>query len=214
MDCRRLRSVSPNIRVEEIPTGVDTDHFCPRGNEEVPHHLLFAGGLNSDPERDAMIRFAEEIWPRLKAIVPDLSMDLMGENPPDNLLALSKRDASFRVRGLIDDLRPHLERASVCICPVSGEGARAAVLEAFAMAKPMVSNPAACNNITAQEGRHILFARNPGEWISQISSLLADDGLRRDLGRAARELALTQYDYHVIGMRLQRLYDDLAPAAQ
>jgi len=214
-DSRQLRAVSPNIRVENIPTGIDVDYFRPRGGEEIRHRLLSTGHLNAYPDRDAMTRFAAAVWPRLKAAIPGISMDVVGGSMPDSLLALSKRDENFRVHGLVDDLRPYFERASVYVCPTSdGDGTGRKVLNAFAMAKPVVSDPAACEGIAVQEGLHILLARDPEQWVSHIRALFADDELRRVLGQAARELVLAQYSHRATGLKLRRAYDGLASAAQ
>ncbi len=213
-DSRQLRAVSPNIRVENVPTGVDVDYFRPRGGEEIRHRLLSVGDLSAYPDRDAVTCFAEAVWPRLKAAIPDISMDVVGEGAPDSLLALSKHDENFRVHRLVNDLRPYFERASVYVCPTyDGEGTGYKVLNAFAMAKPVVSDPAACNGIAVREGRHMFLARNPEQWVGHIGALFADDDLRRALGQAARELVLAQYSRRATGAKLQRLYDGLASAA-
>ncbi len=215
LDSERLRGVSADLRVEEIPNGVDVDYFRPRGGEEIRHRLIFAGSMGWYPNRDAMTYFAEVVWPRLKAVIPDVSMDVVGEGPSDSLLALSKRDENFHVHGFVDDVRPYLERAAVYVCPISdGGGTKLKVLDAFAMAKPMVAHPVACEGIDAREGRHVLFAKTHEEWVSHICALFANDDLRRKLGQAARELVLSQYSYGAIGKKLQQLYGGLAPVSQ
>ncbi len=214
-DSRRLRVISPNIRVEDIPTGVDVDYFSPRGGEEIPHRLLSVAHLNGHSDRDAMIYFARAVWPQLKAAIPGISMDVVGKDAPDSLVTLSKLDENFGVHNLVDDLRPYFERASVYICPTSdGNGTGLKVLNAFAMAKPVVSDPAACERIAVQEGRHMLLARNPGQWVSHIITLFSDDELRRTLGQAARKLVLAQYSHRATGLKLQQLYDGLASTVQ
>ena len=82
------------------------------------------------------------------------------------------------------------------------------------MAKPVVSDPAACEGIAVQESLHILLARDPEQWVSHIRALFADDELRRVLGQAARELVLAQYSHRATGLKLRRAYDGLASAAQ
>ncbi len=214
LDSERLRSVSPNIRVEEIPNGVDLDYFQPRGGEEIANRLIFVGTLNWYPNRDAMIFFVDQVWPRLKAAIPDVSMDVVGESPPGTLLALAKSDPNFHVHGFVDDVRPYLHRASVYVCPISdGGGTKLKVLDAFAMAKPMVSHPVACEGIAAQEGRHALFATSPDQWVAQVSALLGDAGLRRRIGQSARELVVERYSYRAIGGKLQQLYQGLVPTS-
>jgi len=58
----------PDLKVEIVPNGVDTDYFRKTPGREVKNRLIFAGGMNWYPNRDAVTYFAREIWPRLSKV--------------------------------------------------------------------------------------------------------------------------------------------------
>ena len=67
LDSLRLETISPNINTYVIPNGVNTDFFFP-SNEVTPdpYSLVFMGGMSWYPNREAMLFFAREVWPRIK----------------------------------------------------------------------------------------------------------------------------------------------------
>ncbi len=48
--------------VSTIPTGVDTDFFCPSGNDSQPGRLAFVGSMDWDPNEDGVVWFLESIF--------------------------------------------------------------------------------------------------------------------------------------------------------
>jgi polysaccharide biosynthesis protein PslH len=207
LDSERLQKIAPHSRIEEVPNGVDIGYFSPTGNEPLPNSLVFAGGLNWYPNQQAMQFFADEIWPRLKQRIPTVTMDVIGEAPPESLCRVAAVDSNFRVHGFVDDVRPYLDRAAAYVCPISdGGGTKLKILDAFAMAKATVAHPIACEGISATPGRNVLFAISPDEYVDQIVLLLENPVLRREIGNSARQLILNHYSYESIGAKLRELF--------
>ena len=93
--------------VADVPTGVDTDYFRPgtmSGDE--PHGLVFTGSMDWLPNEDAIRYFTDDILPRIKQRVPDVTLTVVGRNPYPSLLELGRRDPSVVVTGRVDDVRP------------------------------------------------------------------------------------------------------------
>lgn len=208
VDSERLRAINSAICVEDVPNGVDVDYFRPgKIAEQATRRLVFAGGLNWYPNRAAMIYFARDVWPMLKATIPDVSMDLIGSAPPQELLALAARDQAYKVHGFVPDVRPFLDRAAVYVCPITdGGGTKLKILDAFAMAKATVAHPIACEGIDITPERNVLLATNAAEYVAKIADLLGDHAKRRAVGAAARRLVMERYAYETIGERLSHAY--------
>jgi glycosyltransferase involved in cell wall biosynthesis len=203
MDTERLMSVAPGIRVAEVPNGVDTDYFRPNDEPEQPLSLIFAGNMSWYPNAAAMLFFADQVWPRLKVKLPGVRMDLVGANPPLRLLRLAESDPAFRVHGFVPDVRPLMAQAAVYICPImDGGGTKLKILDALAMGKAIVAHPIACEGINVCNGRNIVFAEEPEEFIAGIAELFHDDERRRRLSQNARRLAESEYSYERIGRKL------------
>jgi len=97
LDTRRLEDVAPGIATAEVPNGVDTEYFQPEGDRELPRSLVFAGNMSWYPNGAAMLFFASEVWPALKARMPGLTMDVIGGNPPPR----SGRTTLYQPGGLV-----------------------------------------------------------------------------------------------------------------
>ena len=209
IDRDRLIKLTGNNRIEEVPNGVDTDYFQSDETIEQQPALIFAGTLSWYPNIEAVRFIAYELWPKIRTTFPGVTIDIIGANPPQDIEQLGSSDDRFHVHGFVDDIRPYIDRAAVYVCPINdGGGTKLKILDAFAMKKAVVAHPIACEGIHAQEGKHVLFADKPDQYVRQIKQLLEDESLRFRLGRNARELIEQKYAYHLIGKNLSRLYED------
>lgn len=208
LDSERLLEIDENLIVDEIPNGVDVKYFSPMNEKELPMSLVFAGGLKWYPNQKAMLYFAKEVWPLLKLAIPTINIDVIGQSPPVLLLDIAARDASYRVHGFVDDVRPYLDRAAVYVCPISdGGGTKLKILDALAMGKAIVADPIACEGIGVTDGENVLFASSPRDYVEKIQFLLENSQVRREMGESARRLVLQDYAYTSIGMKLAQIYE-------
>ncbi len=69
--------------VSHVPTGVDTEFFRPSGAAtRNPYELVFTGSMDWTPNEDAIRWFTQDILPRIRARVPEVSLTVVGRNPP------------------------------------------------------------------------------------------------------------------------------------
>lgn len=203
LDSERLREVVADVRVADVPNGVDLEYFQPGGETVTPGSLIFAGRLSAYTNRKAVLYIAHELWPRLRKEVEGVTIDIVGSDPPEELVRLARRDESFRVHGFVDDVRPYLDRAAVFLCPITdGGGTKLKILDALAMQKPIVADPIACEGIAVEDGRSVIFATTPDEYVAGVKRLMADDRLRVEVGRAGRTLVEQHYSYTALGRKL------------
>lgn len=214
LDSDRLRETIPTgSLIDEIPNGVDIKYFQPSECQVDPNSMIFVGGLNWYPNRDAMVYFAEQIWPAIKQRVPQAKMDVVGANPPKQVLALAERDKDFRVHGFVDDVRPYIEKAAVYVCPIrDGGGTRLKILDALAMGKAIVAHPIACEGIEVTDNKNILLATDPAGYVAHLERLFRDALYRGAIGSAGRDLIVNKYSYTAIGSKLAGLYDHVVSA--
>lgn len=210
LDSERLRDIDASLSVEEIPNGVDVVYFSPMNTPELPRNLVFAGGLSWYPNQKAMLFFAQKVWPLLKHQFPDVSMDVIGQNPPKALLELAASDSAFRVHGFVDDVRPYLDRAAIYICPITdGGGTKLKILDALSMGKAIIADPIACEGIEVENGKNVLFSTSIEDYVENIKHLFENPDLRKTLGISARQLATEQYAFSNIGKKLSCIYESL-----
>jgi glycosyltransferase involved in cell wall biosynthesis len=69
------------------------------------------------------------------------------------------------------------------------------VLEAIAMAKPVVASSAAAEGLAAKDKKHFRIAKSVEQEAKIISELLADNDARLALGQAARAHVIEHYGW-------------------
>jgi glycosyltransferase involved in cell wall biosynthesis len=205
-DQQLLTASAGPCRYVVVANGVDTQYFEPTPDPGT-HSLIFAGRLDQYSNRDAILHFMREAWPLVKRRFTDATIDIIGNLPPPELLALADRDASIRVHGFVPDVRPFFAGASIAVCPIrNGGGTRIKILDNFAMGKAVVSTSIGTEGLDVTAGRDLLIADDPRAFADRIDELFTDSALREQLRRNARLLAETTYSWDKIGGSLTEAY--------
>jgi len=150
-DRESLMPGPPDPRAAIVPNGVDTAYWrrtVPRlGNE-----IVFTGAMSFGPNSDAAVRLARRILPLVRALVPDVTLSIVGRDPTPAVEALGALPA-VRVTGAVPDMRPWLERAAVFAAPLRfGAGIQNKLLEAMAMEVPSVVSTLAADGLRTADG--------------------------------------------------------------
>jgi glycosyltransferase involved in cell wall biosynthesis len=205
-----LRRLVPTARTLVVPNAVDTEHLHPRpAAGRVPSRLVFVGPMYVFANRDAVSNFLSAAWPTVREIVPDASLRVVGSCPRDARKQLEKVPGVVCV-GKVDDLTAELAQAACAIVPLRlGGGTRLKILDAWAMATPVVATSIGCEGLAAEDGTNILIADEPGEFARAVGTVLHDPDLARRLGESARRTVEEHYDWRKIGVTLRAAYHGL-----
>jgi glycosyltransferase involved in cell wall biosynthesis len=204
VDEAQLRALCPGLPTVIVPNVIDPAEYVP-GGDDAGDVVLYQGGLDWYPNRDAAQFFAFEILPRVRLSRPGTRFVVAGRNPP---AAFGRRLASVpgvELTGTVPDMRPVLSRASVCVVPLRiGSGTRMKILEAAAMGKPVVSTRLGAEGLNFAENLEILLADDPAAFSGQVVRLLEDPAFRRAVGQAARRRVEQEYTPAVLRRQLGR----------
>ena len=206
IDCARLREIAPAANIAAVPTGVDISYFTPNGGPSSDHSLVFTGSLDWFPNEDAVLYFLEEIFPAIRAVVPDVTLTVVGRKPSSKLKAAADATDGARLTGTVDDVRPYVHEGAVFVVPLRiGSGTRLKIFEALAMGKAVVSTTVGAEGLGLKDGIHFLQADTPDEFTSAVVSLLRDPARRDAVGHAARSLVETHYSWPQVSRRFEEL---------
>jgi sugar transferase (PEP-CTERM/EpsH1 system associated) len=193
-----------------ISTGVDIDYFQPAHTEEINNFIVFIGSMDWLPNEDAILYFAEAILPLIRQQCPETFLEVVGRNPSRKLQALAEREASVRLTGWVEDIRPYVARAAVCIVPLRiGGGTRLKIFEAMAMGKAVVSTSIGAEGLPVKAGENILLSDAPGDFADSTVLLLRDSARRKRLGAAARALVEEHYSWSKVAGNFARTLQGL-----
>jgi sugar transferase (PEP-CTERM/EpsH1 system associated) len=201
-------STTPDVdgRLVVLPNGVDLDYFAPRATPRDPATIIFTGKMSYHANTAAALDLTTQVMPHVWQQRPDARLAIVGKDPPAKLLALTG-DPRITVTGFVPDLRPYLAQATVAVSPIRyGVGIQNKVLEAMAMATPVVSTPQATTALQVQAGQDLLVADTSQGIAESILALLADEELRRQIGNAGRRYVEAYHNWTTIAEKLEGVY--------
>jgi glycosyltransferase involved in cell wall biosynthesis len=194
------QTVAPE-KITTIPTGVDVDYFqgCSTANAGEPETLVFSGSMDWLPNEDAMLHFADRIFPLIRERAPKVKLIVVGRQPTSHVRALAARHANIEVTGTVADIRPYLRKACVYVVPLRiGGGTRIKIFEAMAMGKAVVSTSIGAEGLPVTNGKNIVIADAPEAFAAAVLRLLGNPSECQGVGRAARELVERQYSWAAV----------------
>jgi sugar transferase (PEP-CTERM/EpsH1 system associated) len=207
-----FRKLAPesDAKIGFFNNGVDTDYFSPEPAHANPYQpgeraLVFTGAMDYWPNVDAVQWFATDVFPQLRAAFPSLRFYIVGARPSPAVEALGKLEG-VAVTGTVPDVRPYIAHAKVAVAPLRiARGIQNKVLEAMAMATPVVVSPQALEGIDAEPGTELVLADGAAAFVEAVSNLLSRQA--DAMGRAARAKVERQYSWPsnlaCIGERLE-----------
>ncbi|WP_282810151.1 TIGR03087 family PEP-CTERM/XrtA system glycosyltransferase [Thauera humireducens] len=205
-------------RTQVMQNGVDADYFSPANGGESPYPaggpvIVFSGAMDYWPNIDAVTWFATELLPQIRCSVPEARFWIVGMNPAPAVQALAGE--GITVTGTVPDVRPYIAHADVVVAPLRiARGIQNKVLEAMAMARPVVVSAEAAVGLSARKGEDCEIAQNGEEAVRMVTRLLQDPDVGCAMGAAARRCVVENYSWQAHLARLDVLAKDALPRAR
>jgi polysaccharide biosynthesis protein PslH len=192
-DRQQLISLCPGLCVAVIPNVVDVDHYVPQ-QECTSSTILFQGAMDWLPNRDAVSFFVDRVLPVLVQKMPRVRFVVAGRNPSTSFVEKFAGVPGIEFVRNVPDMRTAIAKAALCVVPLRiGSGTRLKILEAAAMAKPIVATRVGAEGLEFVDREEIILADQPWELARAIVGLLADPVRRLTMGLAARRRVEIQY---------------------
>ncbi len=183
-----FRSKTGAERVHVVENGIDTEFFDPVAHfkriDTTGELMVFTGQMDYRPNIEAVTWFVETILPHVRIRHPQARFVIVGRNPTEAVKALAKQPGVI-VTGEVADVRGWVAAASVVVAPLKlARGVQNKVLEAMAMARPVVASAAAAEGI--DHGGTIRIGATVGEIAEEVIAVLDDPAGGNAMGRGAR----------------------------
>lgn len=201
-DAAAFRRLAPHALVDVVPNGVDVTGFAP-----VPlgASVVMTGSFDYRPNIEGARRLVRSIWPLVRREAPEATLRLVGLEGERTLADLAGAPG-VAVVGTVEDVRAELAGARVAVAPLDvGGGTRIKILEAFALARPVVATPLAAEGLAVRNEEHLLIRESDPAFAAAVVRLLRDDALAETIGRQARLLVEALYDWGVTAARFEAL---------
>jgi len=211
-DASLVHEALPQARCVVAPNGVDLDEFSPPKALPDPDAVVFFGAHNYFTNTDALRFFLAEIWPRVIASRPASRLRVVGPPPPADVQIGAHPSVVFT--GFVPDLVAEVGHAAVAIAPLRiGGGTRLKVVEAMALARPLVATRIGAEGLEVEDGRDLLLADSPADFSTALLRLLNSPQEAAELGLRGRRRVEEAYGWSACARVLADLCREAAALA-
>lgn len=142
--------------------------------------LLYVGGLNNPANREGVLWFLRAVWPRVRAVVPDVSMVIAGRAPDAGLRAAVEA-AGVRLVADPDDADALWAEGRVMVNPVRhGSGVNIKTIDMLASGRAVVTTGVGARGLPGEVVAALCVADGAEEFAAAVVAAVraARDGAR------------------------------------
>ena len=145
--------------------------------------IVFIGSFRHPPNADAVLWYAREVLPLVRARLPGVVTTIVGAEPPASVRALDCRELA--VAGHVEDIDPVFTAARVSIAPLRyGAGVKGKVNLAMSYGVPVVATSVAVEGMHLADGVDVLVADHPQAFADALARAYSDEATWEKLSRA------------------------------
>jgi glycosyltransferase involved in cell wall biosynthesis len=184
-DRELMAAMTDRSRITIAPTGVDVSEYSVVAGIDAPDPIvMFLGSMDWEANVDGVEYFCREMWPQVRAAVPNAVFRIVGRRPGSRVRRLAA-DSSVEITGDVASPVEYLRDAAVFVVPLRiGGGTRLKIYEAMAAGRAVVSTSVGAEGLDV-DNDHMVLTDDPGEFAQAVSSLLLDAPRRKELERKA-----------------------------
>jgi len=214
--CCTAVSRNDQVKIEEyggisyvVENGVDVNYYS--GFDSVfcayENTIVFTASYDSFSNEDGAIYFMREHWAYIKKRLPDARLLFIGKNPTRKMIQSAAKDPAIQFTGLVDDVRPFVANAKVCVVPLRiGGGSRLKIFEAMAMRKAIVSTSIGAEGIEVTDGDELLIRDIPQNFADAVVELCLNDDKRNIISNRAYDFVSLRFDWSVIAEKQKKIW--------
>jgi glycosyltransferase involved in cell wall biosynthesis len=115
--------------------------------------FVFIGNFYHEPNWDSVLVLKNEIWPKLKDLLPNAKLNIYGAYPTQKVLQLHNPKEGFLIHGRAESAKEVIRSSRVLLVPIRfGAGIKGKLLECMEYGTPSVTTSigaeAMCDNLT------------------------------------------------------------------
>jgi glycosyltransferase involved in cell wall biosynthesis len=203
---RARRATVPVLHVPSFALGPRQPQTRSEWRPSPTPTVVFLGALDVATNHDAVVWFAREVWPQVRAAVPGVRWQVVGRRPAAAIQQLVAGTPGAELHADVPDPAEFLVHAGVTINPaVSGSGVNIKVLEYLAAGAPVVSTRLGSAGLGLAAGQDLVVADAPAAFADATIALLGHPDRAAHLGASGRASALRILDVDASLDQLARL---------
>jgi GT2 family glycosyltransferase/glycosyltransferase involved in cell wall biosynthesis len=199
-----LATDAPGARVDVLSNVHDV--FGCRADFASRRDLVFVGGFQHPPNTDAVTWFVREVFPLVRAALPDCRFHVIGSKVPASITALA--DDRVIVHGYVEDIAPFMDGCRVSVAPLRyGAGVKGKVNMAMSYGLPVVATPVAVEGMHVGDGDNVLVADDAKGFADAIVRVHGDEALWRRLSERGLANVERHFSFAAARDAVRRIFD-------
>lgn len=205
-DRKSFERMGVNVPMTTVAMGVNVASIEVQPAADGPLSVYHLASMDWQPNLEAVDFFLKEIWPKLHTELPEMQVHFAGRNMPQRLLG--QHSPPLHIVGEVPSAYDFALDSQVTVVPLlSGGGMRIKIVEAMALGKVVLSTTVGAEGIPYTDGKDLLIANTPAEFIAKLKWLQDNPDELKRIGMAARKLAEQHFDLKTVTKRLVDFYN-------
>ena len=192
-------------------------HYCPfmltdaQLNKVNPdfnqrQNFISIGNFRHAPNWDAVIWLRQQIWPLIRAKLPQAQLLVCGAYPPPKATALHDEKSGFIVKGWVADAELAMQSARVCLAPLRfGAGIKGKLAQAMICGTPSVTTDIGAESMQGTHHWGGAVANDAQEIAEQAVALYQDNKTWQQASENGLTNAQSLYDLEAHFTKLQKV---------
>ncbi len=171
------------------------------------HDLVFVGGFQHPPNTDAVSWFVADVFPLIRAQLPEVRFHVIGSKVPEAIRALA--DEHVIVHGFVEDITPYMDGCRISIAPLRyGAGVKGKVNMAMSYGLPVVATPIAVEGMHVVAGTDVLVANDAEAFAAAVIGLYGDEALWNTLSVHGLANVEQHFSFAAARTAVQRIFNN------
>jgi glycosyltransferase involved in cell wall biosynthesis len=204
-DARTLQKDNHDISTRILPS---VHSLVPPTSGKNKNEIIFVGGFRHEPNIDAVVYFCDDIFPRIKKVIPEARFTVVGGNPPPQIRNL--HNDFVTVTGYVPSTTPYLQKSYVSVAPLRyGAGMKGKIGEAMAHGLPVVTTSIGAEGMNLIDRKNILIADSNEKFAESVIELILDSGLYKIIQKNALEHIEKNFTPERISIQIEKILAEL-----
>lgn len=206
-----IKRLEPSINPVIIPNCAGDEMFEQKGEKKDFKNptILFIGNFDWLQNTEAVRILIDQIAPLIEKQVPHAKIVIAGQSAKRKLGSYTNKNVHIidLAQEDADTVLNLYKTSTLFIAPIFGPGGtRLKILAAMASGLPVVSSQTGVEGLNLVNDTHVLIAKKPSEFATQIVRILNDTALFETIRTNAYELAVKEYSWKRIAEKLEIVY--------
>lgn len=208
-DLQKFKKLGYKNGAMSTPIGLEMKNYLKIDKPPViPNSICFIGAMDWVPNREGLEWFLDNVWPKFHAIRPEVKFYIAGRNTPTELK--SKNIPGVEFMGEVPEAINFINSHPIMVVPLfSGSGTRVKILEGMALSKAIITTSLGKEGIEGENGKHFLVADTAETFIEAMIFALDNPQEVENIGKAANDFVISNYDHGRIAKKLIEKYEYL-----